>query len=189
MSYDPDIYNLLAHQKARHAETDYNTDMETLPAELGCTVVDDDTSRLVGTTICVKRNLSPVARREDIAHELAHKIMREKADPRLPSYEDVLRYRHASVPNVHAHIEAVTTCNQNALLMPDDVVKTVIGICGLNARAVWVLHQQQEVYLHQALRRVVEHNENARMGGFIARKGCWAWASLMPLFQALRALS
>lgn len=171
MTYDPDIFNLLAYQGARHAETGFNTDMDTLPGELDCAVMEADASRLNGTDLHVKRNLTPLARREDIAHELAHKIMREKTDPRLPSYEDVIRYRHASVSDIHAHIEAIVTTGQNALLMPDNVVKAIINICGLNARAVWVLHQQQEVYLHHALRRIVEFNENARIGGFIAKRG------------------
>uniref|UniRef100_UPI0028698457 hypothetical protein n=1 Tax=Deinococcus sp. TaxID=47478 RepID=UPI0028698457 len=37
--------------------------------------------------------------------------------------------------------------------------------------AVWLLHQAAKVRPEIALRRLVMHNENARLGGFIARAG------------------
>lgn len=164
---DGDIHALLAYTASRHAETDWNTDIDTLPGQFGCTLTDADASRLNGSAVYVKRGQIQAARRSDIAHELAHKLARENG----PCYEDIIRHRHRSVPHMAAHLERLTEHQQDVLLMPDETVRTVLGIAGVNARAVWILHQTAEVYVHEALRRTVHWDENGQMGGFIARKG------------------
>ncbi|MBZ9712230.1 ImmA/IrrE family metallo-endopeptidase [Deinococcus multiflagellatus] len=168
---DPDVYNLFAYQKARHDEVENETDMEKLPERLGCTLVEADQSRLVGTEIHVKRKQHPLRRRSDIAHELSHKLARERGKPEYPTYEEVIQHRHSSVPNIRAHVESIITVGQDALLIPDGTVQEAIELHGLTAQMVWVLHQEQKVLLHEALRRVVHHNQNARLGGFVAIKG------------------
>ncbi|MFC4426288.1 hypothetical protein [Deinococcus navajonensis] len=168
---DPDIFNFLAYQKARHSEAKHETDMEKLPELLDATLVEADESRLVGTEVHVRRGLSPLARRSDIAHELTHKLAQERASADAPSYEEVIAYRHASVPNPTAHFERIIEVGQDSLLIPDTVLGDVLARYGLTAQAVWVLHQKEKVQLHEALRRVVHCNENARLGGFIAIRG------------------
>ncbi|GAA5514807.1 hypothetical protein Dcar01_03568 [Deinococcus carri] len=171
MTFDPDAYDLFAYQKARHEEVGGTTDMEELPTLLGCTVIEADASRLIGTDLHVQRRLIYAGRRSHIAHEVSHKLAQERDTAHDPNYEEVIRHRHAQAPDVDAHLEALITTGQDGLLMPDKVVQTIINICGLNAMVVWILHQQETVYLHEALRRIVQHNENARIGGFIGVNG------------------
>lgn len=164
---DGDIHAYFTHQKERHEEAKFETDMDVLPGLLGCRVIEADASRLIGTDIHVRRRASILARRSSIAHELAHKLALEDD----PCYEDVIRHRHRSVPHMDAHLECLTEHGQDALLMPDKTVQTVLEIGGLNARAVWLLHQTAEVYVHEALRRLVHFDENAQIGGFVAHRG------------------
>lgn len=171
MSLDPDVYNLLRYQQARHAEADYEQDMDTLAAEFGCVVIPADASRLIGTDLHIQRGLQSEARRSALAHELSHKLAQERDSAEAPSYEEVILHRHSSVPDMATHLERLAEHGQDLLTMPDHIVQTVLDVCGLEARAVWVLHQQQQVYLHEALRRIVHFDESARVAGFVAVNG------------------
>lgn len=164
---DPDIYGLFEHTDKRTAEL--GPDLQTIAAELGYAVRMDDESLVNHRTKCIHldKSLPTAGLTSDLAHELGHTLAREGE----PSWDQKIRHRHASVPDIHAHRECLTDHQGDRLSMPREVVKAIIERCGLNAMSVWVLHQQQEVYLHEALRRIVHFNENARMGGFIARRG------------------
>lgn len=166
---DSDIADLLTYTDARAEELGREHGLEHVAARLGYTIEESDESAVNHQIkrIYLQSTLSPEGRNSDLAHELGHTLAVEGK----PSWAAVIRRRHASVPNMHAHQEALTNLQGDLLTMPPKVVRTVLGIAGLNARAIWVLHQQQEVPLHEALRRIVYHDENARIGGFIARRG------------------
>lgn len=165
---DADIHGLFEHTDKRLEEL--GPSLEQVAAELGYTVEFDDESLVNhhSKRIYLQKGLESEGLRSDLGHELGHCLARE-GEPK--SWNEVIRRNHASVPDMQAHRETLTDHQGDRLTMPRNIVQTVINICGLNARAVWVLHQQQEVYLHEALRRLVHFNENARIGGFIARRG------------------
>ncbi|WP_146202700.1 hypothetical protein [Deinococcus irradiatisoli] len=171
MSFNEEAADLFAYQHARLEDVGSTNDMEALPALLGYTLVEGRESRLVGREIHVKTKQPLPGRHSDIAHEASHALAQERDDPDALHFEEIIRHRHAHTPNVEAQVEALIKTGQDRIRMPTDVVKAVINICGLKAMAVWVLHQQEKVYLHEALRRIVELDENARMGGFIAWNG------------------
>lgn len=166
---DPDIHNLLAYTEARAEELGREHGLEYVAQQLGYSITLDDDSAVnhAARRIYLRGGQSPAAMKSDLAHELGHALAREGK----PSWASVIHRRHASVPDMHAHQEALTDMQGDLLTMPPAVLNTVLGICGLSARAVWVLHQQQQVRLHEALRRVVYHDQNARIGGFVARRG------------------
>lgn len=191
MSLDPDVYNLLRYQQARHAEAEYVDDMDELAAHFGCAVIPADASRLIGTDLHIQRGLKFEARRSALAHELSHKLTQERDDEHAPSYEEVILHRHSSVPDMPAHLERLAEHGQDLLTMPDHIVQTVLNLCGTEARAVWVLHQQQRVYLHEALRRIVHFDESARIAGFIAMNGvihhAYSYGYYLPAWVGDRA--
>ena len=166
---DSDIYNLLAYTDARAEELGREHGLEHVAGQLGYSIQLDDDSAVnhVARRIYLKKNQSPEGMKSDLGHELGHAFAREGK----PSWAAIIQRRHASVPDLHAHQEVLADLQGDLLTMPPKVLQVVLNICGLNARAVWVLHQQQEVPLREALRRVVHHDENARIAGFIARRG------------------
>ena len=171
MSFNEEAADLFAYQYSRLEDAGATSDMETLPALLGCTLHEARASRLIGREIHVKTKQSLRGRFSDIAHEGSHALSQEHSHADAPSYEEIIRHQHAHAPNVEAQLEAVITTGQDRIRMPLHVVNGALSICGLNAMVVWILHQQEEVFLHEALRRIVELDENARRGGFIAQNG------------------
>lgn len=166
---DSDIHHLLAYTEARAEELGRDQGLEHVAEQLGYSIQLDEDSAVnhAARRIYLRRGQAPEALKSDLAHELAHALAKEGK----PSWSAIIQRRHASVPDMHAHQEALTDLQGDLLTMPNTVVRVVLGICGLNAQAVWVLHQQQQVRLHEALRRLVHYDENARIGGFIAQKG------------------
>ncbi|EYB67056.1 hypothetical protein DEIPH_ctg052orf0054 [Deinococcus phoenicis] len=169
---DDVIHSLLRYTEARGTEAAPSADMPALADGLGYTLAPHERSffdPLTGTAY-IKRTRDPLQYNSDAGHELAHALALEAA-PGSPSYRDVVRRYHAQVPDLLAHEERLTDHAGDVLTMPPDLVRVTLDICGVNAIAVWVLHQAAQVRLHEALRRVVHFNLDGRAGGFIGYGG------------------
>lgn len=164
---DPDIHNLLRYTEARVAQVGHHPEMPELAARLGYTCEPGAMSRLERSgRVIYQADLSESERRADIAHELGHGLMREG---QYTNFEEVLRHRHASAPDIDQHIEIMADLQGDLLLMPGEDVASVLAISGYNARAVWVLHQHMRVRLREALRRIVLYDFDRRCAGFVVQ--------------------
>lgn len=172
---DPDIHAMFEYHRARHADEDFELNMEALAHRFGLAARSGESSHLgPDGTVNLRRGLSARERRSHLAHELSHHLSREGR----PSYEQVIRHRHASAPDLPAHLEALADHGGDLLTMPDAVVRAVVKVCGVSAVAVWTLHQMCEVPLAEALRRLVHADPDCRRGGYISIGGVVQSASV-----------
>lgn len=164
---DADIYNLLRYADARADEAAHEPDMILKAGLLGYTCEPAAQSSLQpGRRVLYAHDRSAEEIRGDIAHELGHGLMREG----LVTFEEVLRHRHASVPDMDQHLEVMADLSGDRVSMPRDEVAAVLNISGVNARAVWVLHQMCQTPLREALRRIVHFDDDRRVGGFVLQR-------------------
>ncbi|MCD0157180.1 ImmA/IrrE family metallo-endopeptidase [Deinococcus sp. 6GRE01] len=166
---DPIIHDFLQCITANHAATNYEPDMPTLANRLGQQYRRHDYSFYdpANRTVYVRHDATAQEARADAAHELTHAI----GMTGHPSYEQVIRHYHASVPNIEEHLEELTEHGADRLLMPDALVTAITRHCGLTARAVWELSRFANVTINDALRRIVHANPDTRIGGFYSTGG------------------
>lgn len=171
---DPITADLLAYHGARLADAGHPDNMDDLAHALGYRVIHGRTSLLSNPKeITLARGLPRRARRVVLAHELSHGVMRERVpdDPDAPSYEDVIRHYHVSVPDMDSHLELMAVAGGDEFAMPPALVNAVLDQCDWTARAVLELANFAQVPLKDALRRVVLFDESRRIAGFISAGG------------------
>ncbi len=171
---DPITADLLAYHGARLADAGNPDNMDDLAHALGYRVIHGRTSLLSNPKeITLARGLSRRARRVELAHELSHGITRERDedDPDAPSYEDVIRHYHVSVPDMDGHLELMAVAGGDEFAMPPELVHAVLEQCDWTARAVFKLADFAQVPLKDALRRLVLFDESRRIAGFISAGG------------------
>lgn len=174
------VSDLLAYHRARlndvtpEAERADPQNMDQLAARFGYRISYGPNSYLTPPNeITLARGLPRRARRVELAHELSHGLALER-DPNAEnplSYEDVVRYLHASVPDMDEHLELLATAGGDELAMPAALVQAVLNRCGWNAQAVWEVARFSGVPLADALRRVVQFDESRRIAGVITKGG------------------
>ncbi|UQN06805.1 hypothetical protein [Deinococcus sp. QL22] len=169
MSFDPLLSDLFLAHEERHKELDYTPDMERIAAALGRVKTGEHSFLTASGEIVVESGLKRTRRREDLAHEASHALAAELIDDQ--SYVKAIQYHHAHVPDMDAHLERLADHGSLHWLAPREMVDKVLEVGGLNAGAVWRLHQTAEIQLHMALKRIVTFDEDGRRGGFIAQHG------------------
>ncbi len=177
---DPVVRDLIEFHRSRLSDvvTQENQahapNLDDLAVKLGYRIAYGKTSFLTPPRlITLARGLPRRVRRVELAHELSHGLAMEKddADPDAASYEEVIRYLHASVPDMDEHLELLATAGGDELAMPAALVQAVLNRCGWNAQAVWEVARFSGVPLADALRRVVQFDESRRIAGVITKGG------------------
>ncbi|WP_339098254.1 hypothetical protein WDJ50_18480 (plasmid) [Deinococcus sp. VB142] len=160
---DPLIADYLDHIEESHAAASYVSDMGALANAFGIRFgIGAVSIATPDGEVVVRRSGDRRQRRADAAHEIVHQL----SD--LGQYTEAIHYHHASVPDMHAHIEALTDHGADLLLMPTLLVREVIGEYGDTARAVWELSQAADVSPELALRRMAFLTLDQRRAGFLA---------------------
>ena len=160
---DPLIADFQDHIEESHAAAHYVSDMNALAAAFGMSLTAGGVSVAApGGELMVNRLGNAKQRRADAAHEIVHQL----SD--IGAYTDAIRYYHASAPDLHAHLEALTDYGADLLLMPRLMVRDILCEYGDTARSVWELSRTAEVSLECALRRMAFLNLDQRRAGFLA---------------------
>lgn len=168
---DDVLHDLFAYHVARHAETEFAQDMPELARRLGLRYhLGPDSLATPEGAVYVRAQASAPQRRSEAAHEISH-LLTAESQRGEPSYEDVIRWYHASVPDMEAHLEVLADHGGDRLLMPEALVQAIVGHCGYTGRAVWELSRFADVPPEDALRRIVYFDESVRIGGFISHGG------------------
>jgi len=161
------IDDLFNFHHERHEEVGHISDMPALARAFGTTYQIAENSFMTPNGIInVSASGGLRQRRALAAHEISHALTYEQ-DEEGDSYEKALRYHHASVPDIEAHLEALADHGGDRLLMPDFMVRRVLQEWGYSGQAVWELRMVANVTLREALRRIVYFDPLVRIGGFV----------------------
>ncbi|THF69986.1 ImmA/IrrE family metallo-endopeptidase [Deinococcus sp. Arct2-2] len=168
---DDVLHDLFLYHVARHAEAEFTPEMPELARRLGMRYrVGPDSLATPERVVYVRADASAPQRRSEAAHEISH-LLTAEAQPGDPSYEEIIRWYHASVPDMQAHLEVLADHGADRLLMPEALVGAILGHCGYSGRAVWELARFADVPTEDALRRLVYFDESVKIGGFISHGG------------------
>lgn len=166
---DPLIDSLFRYAQECHAETRYTRDMPTLAVHMGLEYRLGEASFVTPDgLVVIDRHQPRQLQRVDAAHEIAHAIADDG------DYTEALRHHHASVPDMHEHLEALAEHTADRLLMPDALTEAVVTRFGFSGRAIWELAREGDVPQEQAARRLVHLRPDQRCAAFIAQ-GNYIW--------------
>jgi hypothetical protein len=161
------IEDLLKLHDQRHKKAEYTDDMPKLAERIAGGYQIAEHSFVTAEGIV---NVSPEGglrqRRGRAAHEISHAITKQE-DEEGGSYEKAIRYHHYSVGDMEAHLEALADAGGDLLLMPDHQVRFALQEYGYTGQAIWELSATAEVGHGDALRRIVQFDQEARIGGLV----------------------
>jgi hypothetical protein len=164
---DAIIEDLLKLHDRRHKKAGYTDDMPELARTIaGGYQIAENSFVTPGGIVNVSPEGGIRQRRVLGAHETSHAITKKQTKDGN-SYEKVIRYHHASVTDIDAHLEALADAGGDVLLMPDHKVRLVLQEYGYTGQAVWELSVTSQVVWGRALQRVVRFDEEAKIAGLI----------------------
>lgn len=160
---DPLLVDFFDHLRAKHREARYKSDMFAVADSLGVRVSYGSRSITVENGIQLNAYQGPRKLQEDAAHELAHHLADQG------EYTEAIRYQHANVPDIDAHLEALMDHGALQLLLPDHLVGEIREEYGDTAEAIYRLARDASVGLELAAARMVLLDFTQRRVAFLLK--------------------